>query len=122
MGLINHYYFFRLRDEIGAGEFHAKLSLFSPGDPGYIEDVSGAAILKSSQHQAAAAAVPRVPDQPGRPTRARGPVSFEYPLARASRPTRRCRHSASTSRTRSPPRRSETGLDARDLLRQAGLI
>ena len=30
MGLINHYYYYRLRDEMGAANFHAKLSLFAP--------------------------------------------------------------------------------------------
>ena len=33
---------------------HAKIAYFAPHDPGYVEDISGVAILKSSQHQAAA--------------------------------------------------------------------
>jgi iron(III) transport system substrate-binding protein len=33
---------------------HSKIAYFAPGDPGYVIDVSGAAVLKSSAHQAAA--------------------------------------------------------------------
>jgi iron(III) transport system substrate-binding protein len=53
-GVINQYYWYRLRAEIGATAMHSKLAYFAPGDPGYVLDVSGAAVLKSSKHQAAA--------------------------------------------------------------------
>jgi iron(III) transport system substrate-binding protein len=53
-GLINEYYWYRLRAEIGAGAMHSQLAYFAPHDPGYVIDVSGAAVLKSSKHQAAA--------------------------------------------------------------------
>jgi iron(III) transport system substrate-binding protein len=53
-GLINEYYWYRLKAEIGAGAMHSQLAYFAPHDPGYVIDVSGAAVLKSSQHQAAA--------------------------------------------------------------------
>jgi iron(III) transport system substrate-binding protein len=54
IGLINHYYWYRLRAEIGAGAMHSALHYFAPDDPGYVLDVSGAGILASSTHQAAA--------------------------------------------------------------------
>ena len=53
-GVINEYYWYRLRAEIGADNMHSRLAYFAPGDPGYVIDVSGAAILKSSKHQAQA--------------------------------------------------------------------
>jgi iron(III) transport system substrate-binding protein len=56
IGVINHYYWYRLRDELGQGGIHSALAEFAPGDDGYLLDVSGAAVLKSSQHQAAAEA------------------------------------------------------------------
>jgi len=56
LALINHYYFYRLRAEVGAGSVNAKIAYFAPGDPGYVQNISGAAILKSSHHQAAAQA------------------------------------------------------------------
>src|SRR5262249_16939210 len=55
LGLINHYYYFRLQSEIGKHAMHAKIAYFAPGDPGYVEDISGAAMLQSSTHKSAAA-------------------------------------------------------------------
>ena len=54
IGLINHYYWYRLRAEIGAAKMHSALHFFAPADPGYVLDVSGAGILASSTHKAAA--------------------------------------------------------------------
>jgi len=53
-GIVNQYYWYRMRAEIGASSIHSKIAYFAPGDPGYVIDVSGAAVLKSSSHQAAA--------------------------------------------------------------------
>ena len=54
IGIINQYYWYRMRAEIGASSTHARIAHFAPGDPGYVIDVSGAGVLKSSAHQAAA--------------------------------------------------------------------
>jgi iron(III) transport system substrate-binding protein len=54
VGLINHYYWYRLRDEVGKSGMHSALHHYAPHDPGYLLNVSGAAVLKSSSHQAAA--------------------------------------------------------------------
>jgi iron(III) transport system substrate-binding protein len=54
LGIINEYYWYRLRAEIGAASMHSKIAYFAPRDPGYVIDVSGAAVLRSSTHQAAA--------------------------------------------------------------------
>ncbi len=53
-GIINEYYWYRLEAEIGKSAMHSKLAYFAPHDPGYVIDVSGAAVLKHSNHQAAA--------------------------------------------------------------------
>jgi iron(III) transport system substrate-binding protein len=53
-GVINQYYWYRLQDEVGASGMHSQITHFAPHDPGYVIDVSGAAVLKSSKHQAAA--------------------------------------------------------------------
>jgi len=53
-GVVNQYYWYRMRAEIGSGNMHSKITYFASGDPGYVLDVSGAAVLKSSKHQAAA--------------------------------------------------------------------
>ncbi len=52
LGVINHYYWYRLRDELGASKVHSAEHFFTPHDPGYVIDVSGAGILASSSHQA----------------------------------------------------------------------
>lgn len=54
IGVVNHYYWYRLRYEIGRSQTHSAFAYFSPHDPGYVVDVSGAAVLRSSHHQAAA--------------------------------------------------------------------
>ena len=54
VGLIDHYYWYRLRDELGAGHIHSDLAYFAPGDPGNLIDVSGAAALRSSRKPALA--------------------------------------------------------------------
>lgn len=53
-GLIDHYYWYRLRDEVGPAKVQSALHYFADGDPGALVDVSGAAALKSSSHAAAA--------------------------------------------------------------------
>jgi iron(III) transport system substrate-binding protein len=53
-GVLNEYYWYRLKAEIGAGAMHSQITHFAPRDPGYVVDVSGAAVLKYSKHQAAA--------------------------------------------------------------------
>ena len=54
VGLINHYYWYRLLDEVGKSDVHSALHYYAPHDPGYLLNVSGAAVLKSSKQQAAA--------------------------------------------------------------------
>ena len=56
IGVINHYYWYRLKEEVGQSGIHSALATFAPGDDGYLLDVSGAGVLKSSTHQAAAQA------------------------------------------------------------------
>jgi iron(III) transport system substrate-binding protein len=53
-GLVDHYYWYRLRDEVGRGNTHSALHYFAPRDPGMLVDVSGAAILRSSENSAEA--------------------------------------------------------------------
>jgi iron(III) transport system substrate-binding protein len=52
VGIINQYYWYRLRLEAGAGGMHSKLYFFPNHDIGGLENISGAALLASSTHQA----------------------------------------------------------------------
>jgi iron(III) transport system substrate-binding protein len=81
-GIINQYYWYRMRSEIGAGAMHSQLAYLAPRDPGYVIDVSGAAVLKSSAHQAAAQKFLAflVGKQAQEIIGARS-ASYEYPLA-----------------------------------------
>jgi iron(III) transport system substrate-binding protein len=80
MGLINHYYFYRLQAEIGKPAVHAALSFFAPHDPGYLLNISGAAVLKSSKHQAAAQKFVAFITAAAGQTILANSDSFEYPI------------------------------------------
>ena len=54
LGPVDHYYWYRLRQEQGTGGTTSALHYFAAGDPGNLVDISGAAILRSSPHRAAA--------------------------------------------------------------------
>ncbi len=54
VGVINSYYWYRLQLEVGKGNMHSKLYFFPNHDVGGIENISGAAVLASSQHKTAA--------------------------------------------------------------------
>jgi iron(III) transport system substrate-binding protein len=47
LGVLNQYYWYRLRAEQGGGRMHSALATFAPGDPGYVVDVSGAGVVKA---------------------------------------------------------------------------
>jgi iron(III) transport system substrate-binding protein len=80
LGPINHYYWFRLRDELGSGGVHSALHYYAAGDPGDLVDVSGAAVLKSSSHQSYAQAfLAFLVSRKGQETLAHS-HSYEYPL------------------------------------------
>ena len=81
-GIINQYYWYRLRAEIGAGAIHSSITHFAPHDPGYVVDVSGAAVLKSSHHQAAAQRfLAFLVSKPAQEIIGGHSLSYEYPIA-----------------------------------------
>ncbi|MFB7905707.1 iron ABC transporter substrate-binding protein [Kitasatospora sp. NPDC056076] len=79
-GVIDHYYFYRMRDEKGAAGTHATLHYFPKGDPGSLIDVSGAGILKHGKHQAAAQAFLGYLASAPAQTVIADSASYEYPL------------------------------------------
>jgi iron(III) transport system substrate-binding protein len=82
-GLIDQYYWYRLRAEIGTSATHSALASFRPVDPGYVLDVSGAAVLKSSRHQAEAQRFLAFLVSPTAQSIIAHSLSFEYPIASA---------------------------------------
>jgi iron(III) transport system substrate-binding protein len=51
LGIINQYYWYRQKAQDGNGGTHSAIAYFAPRDVGYVVNVSGAGILKSSAHQ-----------------------------------------------------------------------
>lgn len=80
-GVINQYYWYRLRAEIGASSMHSQITYFAPRDPGYVVDVSGAGILRSSRHQADAERFLAFLVSPQGQEIIANSISFEYPIA-----------------------------------------
>jgi iron(III) transport system substrate-binding protein len=70
-----------MRAEIGTSRVHSKIAYFAPHDPGYVLDVSPAAVLKSSTHQAAAQKfLSFLTSKQGQEIIAHS-ISYEYPIA-----------------------------------------
>jgi len=81
IGIVNQYYWYRERATIGASNMHSAIAHFAPHDVGYVLDVSGAGILKSSTHQAEAQRfVAFLTSVQGQEIIAHSD-SFEYPIA-----------------------------------------
>ena len=122
MALVNYYYYYRLQAEVGPSKMEAKLAFFSPGDPGVVEDVSGAAVLKSSKHQAAAAQfLAFLTGQAGQTVLAKSD-SFEYPLHAGVAANSVLMPLAQVQASTFSPADLGTGLDAKTLLQEAGLL
>jgi iron(III) transport system substrate-binding protein len=80
-GVVNQYYWYRMRAEIGTSNMRSKITYFAPHDPGYVLDVSGAGILRSSKHQKAAQLFLHfLVSKAGQEIIAHS-SSFEYPIA-----------------------------------------
>jgi iron(III) transport system substrate-binding protein len=122
LGLINHYYYYRLRAEIGKGSTKANVAYFAPRDPGYVEDISGIGILKSSKHKAAAEKlVSFMTSDAGQKVLAASD-SFEYPIHPGVAASPELTPLSQLHPTSFTPAELGTGLDAKMLLEEAGLI
>jgi iron(III) transport system substrate-binding protein len=122
MGLINHYYYYRIRQEMGAAKFHAKLAWLAPNDPGFVEDISGAAILKSSEHQAEAQTFLAFLDSPAGQRLIAHSASFEYPLAAGVAPNPQLPAVSSLHPNPITAAQIGTADNAHTLLERAGLL
>ena len=79
-GIVNQYYWYRLRLEQGAARTHSKLYYFGGNDPGSVVNVAGAGVLASSHHRAEAERfVEFLASAAGQKVIAEGD-DFEYPV------------------------------------------
>ncbi|HUZ10722.1 MAG TPA: extracellular solute-binding protein [Acidimicrobiales bacterium] len=81
IGIIDQYYWYRQRAQVGAAGTHSDIAYFAPHDAGYVLDVSGAGIMKSSDHKAEGQKfLAFLTSKAAQEIIARGD-SFEYPIA-----------------------------------------
>ncbi|MFI9157798.1 iron ABC transporter substrate-binding protein [Kitasatospora aureofaciens] len=120
-GVIDHYYFYRMRDEKGAAETLATLHYFPKGDPGSLVDVSGAAVLKHGKHQAAAQAFLGYLASAPAQTVIAGSASYEYPLVSGVQGKPEL-PALDTIGTVADPAQLGDGKQALGLLQDAGLL
>ncbi len=81
-GIINSYYWARLRMEKGADKMQSAIHHFAGGDVGGLMNVSGAAVLRSSRNQAAAQKfLAFLVSKPAQEMVSNLDITFEYPLA-----------------------------------------
>ena len=81
LGIIDQYYWYRERAQVGPGGMHSAIATFAPHDVGYVVDVSGAGVLRSSAHeQEAQRFLAFLTSVQGQEIIAHGD-SFEYPIA-----------------------------------------
>jgi iron(III) transport system substrate-binding protein len=122
LALINHYYYYRLQAEVGKGSVGARIAYFAPSDPGYVEDISGAAILKSSKHKAAAQRfLEFITSDAGQDVLAHSD-SFEYPIHKGVPASPELTPLDQLAPSAFTPTELGSGLDAKTLLQEAGLI
>ena len=122
-GVINNYYWARLRTEKGASNLHSQIHHFSNGDVGALINVSGAAVLASSKHpKEAQRFVAFLVSKPIQQMIGKGDIDFEYPLAHGVAPNPLLRPFNQLQ----PPNVSMAQLGddqlAAQMLREAGLI
>lgn len=122
LGIINHYYYYRLQAEIGKADVHAALAYLAPRDPGYLLDISGAAILKSSKHQAAAQKLLAFMTSTAGQTILAHSESFEYPIGDHVAANPALRPFDQLQPNSFSVAELGTGEDAKTLLQQAQLI
>ncbi len=122
MGLINHYYYYRLMAEIGKKAIKANIAYFAPRNPGYVEDISGAAILKTSKHQAADQEFLKfLTSRAGQEVLAHSD-SFEYPIRPGVAANPELTPLSRLQPTNFTPAQLGTGLNAKELLEESGLL
>lgn len=123
VGIINNYYYYRLRTQLGEKGIHSTLYHFKHGDVGALVNVSGAAVLKSSKHpKEAQEFLAFLVSQQAQEMLGKSEVAFEYPLRPGVKPNPALKPFAALQ----PPALKAADLgddqEAGQLLQEAGLI
>ncbi len=122
-GIINNYYWARLRMETGADKTKSAIHHFAGGDIGGLVNISGAAVLKASRNQAAAQKfLAFLVSKPAQELVSRLDITFEYPLASGVAANPVLKPMAELSPPSITIKQIGDDRDAAQLLREAGLI
>jgi len=121
-GIVDHYYWYRMRDEVGRSKVHTALHYFAPGDAGALTDVSGAGQTSSSKHPGSAQAfLAFLVSREGQQIIADS-ESYEYPLAKGVVSTKGLRPLADFGPSPMTIAQLGDGQQALQLLQQVGLL
>lgn len=122
-GIVNNYYWARLRTEKGAAHTPSRIAHFAPGDVGNLVNISGAAVLASSHRQAAAQRFLQfLVSEKAQKMLAASTVDYEYPLRPGVAPNRLLTPMGELHPPAIPPAALGNDREAARLIEQAGLI
>jgi iron(III) transport system substrate-binding protein len=121
VGIINHYYWYRLRLELGASGMHSSLYFFPNHNVGSLENISGVAVLKTSKHQRQAQAFAKfLLSAAGQRILGQG-LDFEYPTRPGATPNPQVTPLAKLAPAAISPSRLGNDQQAAQLVEEAGL-
>jgi iron(III) transport system substrate-binding protein len=121
-GIVNQYYWYRLRLELGTAAIHSRLHYFPNHDAGSIENIAGAAVLAATKHTAAARAFVQFLVSPAGQRILAGGYDYEYPANAQIAPNPALPPLTSISPATLSPSRLGTDQQASRLILQAGLV
>lgn len=121
IGLVNQYYWYRMRQELGTSSTHSKLAYFTAGDPGNVENIGGAGVLASSKHQKEAQKFVAFLVSPRAQRILAAGDDFEYPAVRSVSPNKVLPPLATVPATSISVTALGDDLPAAKLMREAGL-
>lgn len=121
-GIINHYYWYRLRLELGAKATRSALYFFPKGDVGSIVNVSGVGVLATSKHRDAALRFVEFMVGPAAQRILAQSDDFEYPARIGAAANKALTPFAQTPHATTPVAKLGNGTAAARLIRETGLI
>ncbi len=122
-GIINNYYWARLRMEKGAANMKSAIHHFAGGDVGALMNVSGAAVLKSSRNQAGAQKfLAFLVSKAAQEMISKLDITFEYPLVTGVAANPILKPMSELQPPSLTLKQLGDDRDAAKLLREAGLI